>query len=53
MRPGSCTSTFCSLFGLLLPLVAPGGAPAQSVAEPKSWTVTPFLGGTLDVDGIL
>jgi hypothetical protein len=38
---------------LVLPIVlAPmvGRATAQSVAEPNSRTVTPFLGGTLDVD---
>jgi opacity protein-like surface antigen len=35
---------------LAFSLVALSPASAQSVAEPNSWTVTPFLGGTLGVD---
>jgi OmpA-OmpF porin, OOP family len=32
-------------------LLAAGRASAQSVAQPKTWTVSPFLGSTLDVSG--
>lgn len=36
----------CAVAALLVP--APAGA--QSVAEPRTWTVTPFIGGTMGLD---
>ena len=44
MRSYSCSGSF--LFGLAMLLVSPATSSAQSVAEPKTWTVTPFLGGS-------
>ena len=37
-------------FVALVTLASATPAAAQSVAEPNSWTVTPFLGGTLGLD---
>lgn len=45
MRSFFCASTFCTA-ALGLALGFPTGAAAQSVAEPDSLTVTPFLSGT-------
>jgi opacity protein-like surface antigen len=53
MHQRSRSRIFSTAVALLLPLVlAPmaGRATAQSVAEPNTWTVTPFLGGTMGVD---
>ena len=44
MRSYSCSSSFLIVLAMLL--VSPATSRAQSVAEPKSWTVTPFLGGS-------
>ena len=41
---------FCTTITVALPLLAGLPASAQSVAEPNTWTVTPFLGGTLGLD---
>ncbi len=41
---------FCTTAALVLPMIMvpmAAWAMAQSVAEPNSWTVTPFLGGTM------
>jgi opacity protein-like surface antigen len=35
---------------LALPALFPASAAAQSVAEPNTWTVTPFIGGTMGLD---
>jgi len=43
MRSYSCSS---SVLIVLAILAAPAASSAQSVAEPKTWTVTPFLGGS-------
>ena len=44
MRSYSYSSSFLIVLAMLL--VSPATSGAQSVAEPKSWTVTPFLGGS-------
>ena len=44
MRSYSYSSSFLIVLAMLL--VSPATSRAQSVAEPKSWTVTPFLGGS-------
>jgi len=41
---------FCAIATLALSVAAAGDARAQSVAEPKTWTVTGFLGGSLGTD---
>jgi len=41
---------FCALATLALAVAAAGDARAQSVAEPKTWTVTGFLGGSVGTD---
>jgi OOP family OmpA-OmpF porin len=41
---------FLTACAAALPLLAPAPAAAQSVAEPGTWTVTPFLGGTMGLD---
>ena len=43
MRAYSYSGSFLTLLSLLL--ISPATSAAQSVAEPKTWTVTPFLGG--------
>jgi opacity protein-like surface antigen len=39
----------CSLV-LILPALAASPAHAQSVAEPQTWTISPFLGGSIGLD---
>jgi len=41
---------FCAIATLALSVAAAGDARAQSVAEPGTWTVTGFLGGSLGAD---
>ena len=41
---------FCTAVTLAVPLLVSTPAAAQSVAEPNSWTLTPFLAGTLGLD---
>jgi hypothetical protein len=50
MRPMFCPRVFCTIATLALSLAAAGDARAQSVAEPKTWTVTGFLGGSAGTD---
>jgi opacity protein-like surface antigen len=44
------TCIFFSPLVLGVALLAPGPVFAQSVAEPNSWTITPFLGTSLGLD---
>jgi opacity protein-like surface antigen len=41
---------FFTLVGLAGALLFAGSVSAQSVAEPKSWTATPFLSGSMGLD---
>ena len=50
MRLPFRTRVVCTVVALSLPIVTAGHASAQSVAEPNTWTVTPFLGGTSGLD---
>jgi opacity protein-like surface antigen len=50
MRLPVGSRTCCTALILALPLLAATPAAAQSVAEPNTWTVTPFLGGTMGLD---
>ena len=48
MRLVSRTGIFCMVFAGTLSLL-PGIASAQSVAQPRTWTVNPFLGTSLGI----
>jgi opacity protein-like surface antigen len=53
MRLPFRSRVFCTVMAVTLPisiLGTAGRASAQSVAEPNSWTVSPFLGGTMGLD---
>lgn len=50
MRRAFRSGIFFTLLVFALPLLTARQAAAQSVAEPNTWTVTPFLGGTIGLD---
>ena len=50
MRLAHRSRSFFMVLPLALFLLTPGRAAAQSVAEPDTWTITPFLSGTTGLD---
>jgi opacity protein-like surface antigen len=40
----------CTIIALAFPFLTANPAAAQSVAEPNSWTISPFLGGSMGLD---
>src|SRR4051812_38125746 len=50
MRLLSRPRVFCAIATLALSVAAARDARAQSVAEPKTWTVTGFLGSSVGTD---